>query len=264
MPNQPDKPKTIMKLRCSVCNSEFSVYEKMCPHCFSINTIRVVEEPVIETPLLEKLPSMPQKRHMSFNRFFDDFTPDGIPEGTVVVITGKPGSRKSFASIEWVTNFVRLGIRCLYCSNEMEPYEMDHYIQALGVQSRLPNIIYQKSDITLHKAIMKENYQVVFIDSFQKLRENSGYKRDPTSNDTIIKRINIWAKKYRCILFIISHYNIPACLEHDVRIVFKCTVLKKDNSITRFTTTKNRLINNDKPIDKYFIIGSHGFEEVSL
>jgi predicted ATP-dependent serine protease len=227
-----------------------------------MNTIVVIEEPITEAPLLEKSPPLPLKRYRAFNGFFDDFAPDGIPEGTVGVITGKPGSRKSFSSLEWASNFVRLGIRCLYSSNEMEPHEIEHYITALGIQNRLPNIVYQKGDIDLHRTIMKGNYHVVFIDSFQKLRENSGYKRDPASNDTIIKRINLLAKKYRCIIFIISHYNVPACLEHDVKIVFKCIPLKKDPNIIRFTTTKNRLANQGEHVVKFFGIDNNGFHEV--
>jgi predicted ATP-dependent serine protease len=262
MMDQPDKPKTVKRLKCSVCNSEYSIFRILCPTCFSQNTIRVIEEPIAETSLLEKSPPLPLKRYRAFNGFFDDFIPDGIPEGTVGVITGKPGSRKSFSSLEWASNFVRLDIRCLYSSNEMEPHEIERYIKTLGIQSRLPNIVYQKGDIELHRIIKRERPQVLFLDSYQKLRADSGYDRSPSANDDLVKRINIFAKEYGCIVFVISHKVIPVGLEHDVQIVFKCIPLKNDPNIVKVTTTKNRRANQGEHVVKFFGIDSNGFHEV--
>jgi predicted ATP-dependent serine protease len=222
----------------------------------------VIEEPIIEITLSENLLIMPRKRYKTLNNFFDDFIPGGIPEGTTLIIYGNPGARKSYTGLKWSSHYVRRGLKCIYFSNEMDQREINHYVQILGIQNFLPFFVYQEDVIAIHRIIKKERPQIIFLDSYQKLRADSGYNRSPSANDDLVKRINIFAQEYGCIVFVISHKVIPVGLEHDVKIVFKCVPLKKEPGIVKFTTTKNRLDNQGEPVVKFFGIDNNGFHEV--
>jgi predicted ATP-dependent serine protease len=221
-----------------------------------------VEEPVIATSEPENLPIKPIIPYKTSNSFFDDFTPGGIPEGTTSIIYGNPGTRKSYISLQWSSLYVQSGLKCIYFSNEMYSQEIDHYVQTLGIQEFSPLFIYQEDVITIHRIIKKERPQVLFLDSYQKLRADSGYGRSPSANDDLVKHINIFAEKYGCIVFVISHKIIPVGLEHDVKIVFKCSSINEDSNIIKFATTKNRLSNSNGHIAKFFKISHQVFEEV--
>lgn len=234
------------KFECELCESRYAKWQGQCALCKNWNSISEKSEPkegdnsgLLKVKSLKELKIRSREYLLGQANFLNTFFQNGLPIGSVFIISGEPGVGKS----SFVDLLIKvLGEKSLYISGEEADFQVAERMRRHQVDE--DKVILSSSAELSHLKEMIEKFKpkICIIDSLQTMSLN--LEKNRRSQTEIISLLSELANEFGLLFWIVAHVNKKGSLagmkyiEHMVDGVFKLTRTSESKRV--LYSSKNR------------------------